>query len=140
MRVMAFKDLPIKSKVIAVILVTSITVLVLTTAAFIAYDSISNRRTIVGNVSTMAAMIAETSTAALGFKDEETAQQILAGLKADPHIVMAALYDERGDLFVRYPLYLPESAFPRKAQAAGSGFVGGYLFFFQPVKEGGRQY
>ena len=49
---MAFQDLPIKRKVMAVIMLTSVSVLVLTAAAFMVYDSVSYRQTMVRSLST----------------------------------------------------------------------------------------
>ena len=86
---MAFQDLPIKRKVMAVIMLTSVSVLVLTAAAFMVYDSVSYRQTMVRSLSTTSSIIADASTAALLFLDEETAQQILGSLRVEPHIVAA---------------------------------------------------
>ena len=88
---MAFQNLPIKRKVMAVIMLTSVVALLLTTTAFMVYDFLSYRQTLVRTLSTTSSIIADESTAALAFKNESDAQQILGALKADSHIVAAAL-------------------------------------------------
>jgi len=42
----------------------------------------------------------------LSFPNEEEARRTLASLQSDPNIAAAALYDEAGNLFVRFPLLL----------------------------------
>src|SRR5437016_1090315 len=98
---MPFQDLPIKRKVMTVILMTSFSVLLLTTVAFTVSDLISYRKDLVNSLLTTAAITADDCTAPLMFQDEETAQQYLGAVKAEPQIVAAALYDEQGNLFVR---------------------------------------
>src|SRR6266403_2806669 len=99
---MSFQDLPIKRKVMGVILLTSLIALLLTAATYMLYDWVTYRQTIIQNLSTSAAIVANNSTAALLFQDEETAQQNLRALKADPHIVAAALYDKDGRIYAHY--------------------------------------
>src|SRR5438094_8237169 len=100
---MTFLDLPIKRKVMALNLLTSASALLLSVAAFTAYDFFAYRRTMARDLSTVAAIIADNSTAALAFPDRTVAQEILGAFRADPHVVGAGLYDNGGNLFVRYP-------------------------------------
>src|SRR5881394_3804337 len=109
---MSFQDLPIKRKVLTVILLTSLVALLLTAATFTLYDWFTYRQTIIQNLSTSGAIVANSSTAALLFLDEETARQNLRALKADPHVVAAALYDKSGHIFVRYPFETSVQQFP----------------------------
>src|SRR5882672_77161 len=132
---MAFQNLPIKRKVMAVIMLTSVVALLLTTTAFMVYDFLSYRQTLVRTLSTTSSIIADESTAALAFKNESDAQQILGALKADSHIVAAALYDELGRLYVRYPPETPISGFPPEPGQTGFHFEPGYVTYFQPVVE-----
>ena len=130
---MAFQDLPIRRKVTAVIMLTSIIALLLTTAAFMVYDGISYRQEMVHQLSITSSIIAENSSGVLAFPSEPEAEAILARVRADKHIVAAALYGEKGDLFVRYPTNLPVSAFPVRPGKLGHQFEDGHLVFFQPV-------
>jgi PAS domain S-box-containing protein len=136
---MRFLDLPIKRKVMSVIMLTSISVLLLTVVAFMIYDLVTFRQTMIRNLSTTAAIIADESTAALAFDDEHVAREILAALRSEPHVVGAALYDNQGNLFVRYPTNRVASAFPQAPEADGHRFEHQYLVFFQPVVQEGRR-
>src|SRR5690349_25165793 len=119
---MPFQNLPIKRKVTLVIMLTSVTVLLLTVAAFMFYDWISYRQNTVLRLSTTASIVADSSTAALLFQDEETAQQLLNALHAESQIIEAALYDDQGKLYVRYPTNRPVNAFPAAPGKPGHSF------------------
>ena len=132
---MAFQDLPIKRKVTAVTMLTSITVLLLTAAAFTVTDLITYRRNKARSVSTTAAILASQAADALAARDEREARRILEALRADSHMAKAALYDAAGRLFARYPSTLPATAFPSDPGGPRGGFVPGYFVLVQPVGE-----
>src|SRR5882724_1679450 len=131
---MAFQDLPIRRKVTAVIMLTSITALLITAAAFMVYDAISYRGLLAHDLSIISSIIADNSSGVLAFPNEPEAEAILARLRAEPHIVAAALYDEKGQLFVHYPPNLKITEFPAKPRKTGPPvFENGHLIVFQPV-------
>ena len=132
---MAFKDTPIKRKLTALFLLTSGTVLLLTCASYFAYEYLSFRQTTLGQLSTLGEVIAANSTAAVAFGNERDAGEILAALRAEPHIVAAGLYDKDGKLFSRYPGDLPADAFPAAPERDGYRFESSYLVGVQPVAE-----
>ena len=136
---MTFRDLPIRRKVMAVIMLTSVTVLVLTVVVFMVYDWFAYRGTMARNLGTTASMIAEGSTAVLGFQREDEARKLLARLKSNRHIRAAALYDAQGKLFARYPDEAPERWFPAAPEKAGHQFAGGALVLFQPAYDEGQE-
>lgn len=122
----------------AVIMLTSITALLFTAAAFMVYDLVTYQHEMVRHLSTLTSLMAENSTAAITFQHDEDAQNLLAALHTEPHIVEAALYDDKGNLFVRYPTNHPASVFPAKPLPAGQYKEPGHLVFFRPVSEGDR--
>lgn len=129
---------PIRRRLISMILLTSGAVLLVSTAASFTYEFLSYRQSVLRNLTTLGAIIANNSTAALAFENAEDAQTILAALKAEPHIVAAALYDRRGKLFAAYPA---GSTVTMPAQPAASGFrfEQAHLLGFQPVVENERR-
>jgi PAS domain S-box-containing protein len=132
---MRFRDLPIKRKVMSVIMLTSVTVVVLSVAAFMVYELLIFRQAIARNLAVTAAITADNSTAALAFRIQRDASETLAALRAEPHIEAAALYDDQGKLFVRYPERLPTNAFPQTPPPTGRRFEGGKLILVRPVAE-----
>jgi PAS domain S-box-containing protein len=136
---MGFQDQSIKRKTLAVIMLTSVAVLLLTAAAFTVYDLATYRHNLAQSLSATAAIIADHSVSALTVRDEKDAQATLASLQADPRIVAAALYDGHGNLFGRYPGQMPASAFPLVPASGGHRFESGRLILFEPVVDGGTR-
>lgn len=136
---MSLKDRPIRQKLMMVILLTSGVVLLLTCAAFIAYELLSFRQTMIRNVSILGEIIADNSTAALAFENQDDATEVLAALKAERHIVAASLYDRNGKLFAKYPAGLPADAFPVAPERDAYRFEHSHLVGVQPVVEGNNK-
>src|SRR5882672_9083224 len=136
---MAFKNTPIKRKLTTLFLLTSGAVVLLTCASYFAYEYLTFRQTILGQLSTLGEVVAANSTAALAFGNERDAGEILAALKAERHIVAAALYDHDGKLFSRYPADLSVDAFPPSPERDGYRFSGSFVAGFQPVAQGTRR-
>src|SRR5690242_17170441 len=97
-----FRDLPIKRKLILVIMLTSSVVLLLTSTAAIAYELIVFRHTALRELATKAEMLGANCRAPLAFEDPKAAQETLESLRADPEIVVAAIYSANGSVFVQY--------------------------------------
>jgi len=97
-----FRDIPIKRKLTLIILLTSAVALLLACGAFVTYEQIAFRNTMVRDFSITAEMIGFNSAAALSFNDASAAEQTLKGLSAHPHIVAACIYDTRGQVFATY--------------------------------------
>src|SRR5215213_7715807 len=129
---------PIRRKLMTMVLLTSGAVLLVSTVASFAYEYVTYRQSAVRNLTTLGSIIATNSTAALAFDNAEDAYGILMALKAEPHIVAAALYDRAGKLFANYPRDLARKSLPPRAEAAGYRFGRTHLEGFQPVVENDR--
>jgi PAS domain S-box-containing protein len=136
---MAFKDTPIKRKLTTLFLLTSGVAILLTCTAYFAYEYLTFRQTILGQLSTLGEVIAANSTAAVAFGNERDAGEILAALKAERHIVAAGLYDRAGKLLSRYPANLAVDAFPVAPERDGYRFDRSHLAGFQPIAQGNRR-
>ncbi|MEO8147466.1 MAG: ATP-binding protein [Bacteroidia bacterium] len=131
---MKLKDTPIQRKLLSVIMLTCAVVLSLMCAAYIIFEYYSFRQTLKTHVSTLGIVIASNSSGALAFQSTSDANEILTALQAEKHIVAACLYDNDGNIFVKYPADAPSTLFP---PASGKHdvywFDGNYLQGFQPV-------
>src|ERR1035437_665534 len=136
---MLFRDQSIKRKATAVIMLTSVAVLLLTAAAFTVYDLATYRQNLAGSLTATAAIIADHSAVALTVRDAKDAQTTLASLRADQRIVAAALYDRQGNVFARYPAQAPDSEFPLAPVKEGWQTEGGRVLVFEPVRDGGTR-
>src|SRR3989454_94849 len=130
---MSLRDKPIRQKLMAILLLTSGVVVVLTCAAFLTYEFVTFRQTTLKNLSTLGRIIAANSTASLAFQNEADAREILSALRAEPHIVAAGLYDKDGKLFARYPADLPVAALPAAPDQDGYRFEHSHLVGYAPV-------
>jgi len=117
----------------AAIMGTSIAVLILTCAVFVTYEYVTFRKTVVRALIVRGEIIAANSTAALAFKDEADAREILSALGKDPHMVAACLYDKDGHVFATYPADAPTNLFPAAPDKQGYRFGDGEVAAFQPV-------
>ncbi len=133
------QSLPIKRNIMAVIMLTSLTVLALTVASFIAYDLTTFRDTMVQPLATLARVVAANSTAALAFKNQKDAAEILSSLRTEPEIIAAALYDGQGKIFVTYTNSATLAQIPPVPEEWGHRFADRQLVLFQPVSQGGTR-
>ena len=135
---MALRNLPIRRKLMIMLLVTSGAVLALTCAAFIAYQYASYRAGARYTVQTLGQVIASNSTAALAFDNPSDERDVLAALHAERRISLAGVYDAAGNLFAHYPADAPEGAFPPRPEADGLRFGAGMLIYYRPIRQGGN--
>ncbi|HEV8398842.1 MAG TPA: ATP-binding protein [Gemmatimonadales bacterium] len=133
------RDWPIKRKITAILLLISGLVLLLTSAAFVAYEVVTNRQTIRIHLATRSRILAANSTAALAFANVADATELLDALKYDPHVVAAALYGQDGRVLATYPVGAAPDLIPAAPQADGYRFEGGRLVGFTPVAQGGNR-
>jgi PAS domain S-box-containing protein len=98
----AFRDLPLRHKLISIIVATSCLSLVLASIAFVAYDRSTFKAKMVRDVSVEADIIATNSTAALTFNDIEAAKVTLSALSKEPSIVAARLESANGGVVAEY--------------------------------------
>ena len=136
---MTFKDVPIRRKLIASMLLTCMVVVALMQGAFFVYNLFVLQKTTAQQLSTLGEITAANSTAALAFENQRDAQEILDGLKAERHIVAAAIYDGDGRVFVRYPQTLVPNEFPPVPDTSGYHFDKSYLEGFEPIAEHDRR-
>jgi PAS domain S-box-containing protein len=135
---MRFQRQSIQRKTLAVIMLASVSVLLITAAAFTVYDLVVYRQHLLEGFSATAGVVADHSAAALTNRDVKDARATLTSLRADRRIAEAALYDDQGNLFVSYPAVAPPSQFPPRVTQAGHRFEGARLVLTEPVVEGGK--
>ena len=110
------RDTPIQRKLMLVIMVTSSFALLLMGSAVITYEFVTFRRTLAVNMGVLAQLVASNSTAALAFQDPKSAQEVLCALSAERQITAAAIYDQKGNLFARFPKVTSHD-FPARARS-----------------------
>ena len=90
------KDTSIAKKLTWMNMLVSGAALLLACAAFMGYDAVTFRQTIVRNLSTQAQIIGSNSASALLFNDPQSAENTLSALQAAPDILSAVIYAPDG--------------------------------------------
>src|ERR1700735_5103721 len=97
-----FRDMPIKQKLMVIIMSVPAAALLWSGLGIVIADSILFRSATQRDISALAQIVSDNSTAALAFDDPQTAMQTLASLKARPHLIAACIYRPDGSIFARY--------------------------------------
>src|SRR5436853_5373860 len=138
---MAFslRDIPIKRKLMLVILLTSGFAILLMGSALITYELVTFRSALTNNIEVLAQIIGSNSTATLAFDDRENAKEILRALAAENQITAAAIYDRNGRLFASFPESITPTQLPPVPGPDGHRFIRSQLVMVQPIfQEGAR--
>jgi signal transduction histidine kinase/CheY-like chemotaxis protein/HAMP domain-containing protein len=132
-----FQDISIKRKLTAIIMIASTVALLLVSTGFTTYELVTFRQTMSNDLSTLAEIIGNQSTAALTYRDPDVAKEILNALSVKKHIVAAALYDKNGQLLSSYFRGKgPAPVFPRQPGAETLRFESNALILFHKIRLG----
>ncbi len=115
-------------------MVTSMSVLAITCLSFVIYEYNSFRKTTIGNLHTLGALIADNCSDPLAFSDNFDADEILSSLRVEEHIISARLYDRNGYLFAQYPTDFLRDGKRFTRRIPGHVFSENYLESFHPVE------
>ena len=96
MQLIRFGDLPVQRKMLWLILLICGTVLVVATASLFAFQLYAFRVSFHEDTATLAQIIADNSTVAVGCDDAKAAKQILGSLKAKPYVNTAVIVRANG--------------------------------------------
>jgi PAS domain S-box-containing protein len=133
-----FRDRPIRQKLVIITMATTAAALLLAGWGIVTADSFLFRGYLRRDLSALARIIADNSTAALAFNDPEAAAQTLGSLRARTHVDGACIYRPDGTVLARYS---PEGVF--KCPAAESGqtirTTVGHVTAWQPIILNGRR-
>ena len=97
-----FHDYSISKKLTWMNMLVSGIALLLAGVAFVAYDLITFRESLIANLSIQARIAGSNSVSALLFNDPDSAVRTLSALEAAPHIEFASIYTRDGQPFAAY--------------------------------------
>lgn len=132
-----FRDISIKRKLMAIIMIASSVALLLVAGGFISYELITYRKTMTRDLTALAEIIGDRSTAALSSDRKDEAEEGLRALSNKGHIVAAAFYKD-GRLYAQYPSHLASSSFPVKPGFVGARFEDDSLVLFHDIRVKGN--
>lgn len=126
-------SLPVRNKLLIVILITTLTALVFAGGAMLFYDLTNYRRSWANDIQTQAELLGQTVTPALQFGDPETGQEVLDLLRIRPQIAAAAVYNARGNVFAAYSRSPKEDRFPTLPGEDGVRVQGASLIAYERI-------
>lgn len=92
----------VRGKLVAVVLLTTIVVLLVSSVAFLGHDFATYRSSWAEDVATEANILSLSTAPAMAFDDRKVATRNLASLQARPSVLAAALYSPDGELYAAY--------------------------------------
>ncbi|HVB28868.1 MAG TPA: ATP-binding protein, partial [Terriglobia bacterium] len=126
-------NLSIKSKLRVMIMVTVGAALALAIVAVIGYDYMAFHQGLRNNLTILAEIVGENSTAALTFSDPKSATEILGGLKGQPRVSSACIYSLDGKIFAVYFRGGIATSLPPTPESNRSTFGQGHLRVFHNI-------
>ena len=128
-----FRDISIRRKMLLMTLLICGTVLLVSVVALFAFQMINFRSNYQRDTATLAAIIAENSTAALAFRDTKAGAEVIGSLQAKPTVLSASLVLRDGTMFAQYGRPEPDGALARFPPPGEFRFASGQLLYTQPV-------
>jgi PAS domain S-box-containing protein len=132
-----FQNISIRRKQMLVIMLTSSAVLLLACAAFMAYDTVTFRQELSGQVTILADAVGNNCAAAIDFEDPKAAGDTLAALRANANIVSACVYSRDGQVIAFYQRDGASKFVPPAVRPASQQFTRDELHLFRVIKQGG---
>jgi PAS domain S-box-containing protein len=130
----------IQNKLTVVIVCTSLVGLSLACLTFDFFEQSGFRGAMTGEFSTLADTLGANTAAALAFNDRKSAQDMLAALHAEKHVVAACLYDSHKAIFAEYRRDGGGSAFAMPPwQEDGAEFGKQSLTLYRTIFLGGEK-
>src|ERR1051326_8393360 len=111
-----FRDMPIKEKLMVAMIATTAVALLLAGIGILVVDSYLFRTALQHDLTALATIIGDNSTAALAFRDTHVANEVLGALHSKPHIVEACTYTAEGNILARYARAGAPAACPAPGQ------------------------
>lgn len=128
----SFRNTPIKQKLLATIVLTTAVALLLAGAGMVVTDWVLFRGDLSRDLTGLAQILADNTTAALSFNDPESAGETLGALRARPHVMGACVY--RGDRTALACYARKDSGVrPGPQQANGVSFGADEVLVTEPV-------
>ena len=133
------KNLPMRSKLVLIIVTVCSAVLMLTCLVLFWFQSVAFRQSFVVELQSLAFVVAHNSAAPLTFKDSKSAKEILSALKIKAHITGACIFDDHDQVFAYYYDGEPDAS-PVPGVAEGTvGFRNGNAVLRLPIMDSGTR-
>jgi two-component system, sensor histidine kinase and response regulator len=129
-----FGDLSIRRKLTVLFMAISGFTALAVSCPMAIHDVMTFRRAVAQDLAVLGDVLAVNSTAALTFRDAQSARDVLGALRAEPDITLACIYTAEGKPFAKYARDEQDSGFtPPAPQAEATQFRDGHLIQFRKI-------
>ncbi len=133
------RDISFTRKLTLIIMLTSVVALLLACGAFVAYEWVTFRRTMVNDHAMLAKIVGANCAAAVIFDDAKSAERTLASLQAEPHLMAACIFTTDYRVFASYVRSDLKGWIPPKPVPSGESFADDHLALYRPIIHNGEQ-
>jgi PAS domain S-box-containing protein len=128
-----YRDIPIKWKLMTIIVFAATTVLMMAGAAFFTYEVINFREEIEKRMSVSAQILGDNNAGALSFNDSQFTEKVLSSLRLEADVDAAAIYKADGTIFAKYQKIAYEGKFPKQSEINSTKYADNHLIIFRPI-------
>jgi signal transduction histidine kinase/DNA-binding response OmpR family regulator/HPt (histidine-containing phosphotransfer) domain-containing protein len=134
-----FGDLSIRYKLTALFMAISGFTALTVACPMAIYDAVTFKHSVAQNLAVLGDVLAGNSTAALTFRDAESAREILQALQAEPNVTRACIYTSDGKPFAKYTRDAKDVGFIFPSpEAQNTQFKNGSLIQFRTIALAGE--
>jgi hypothetical protein len=133
------RDRPIQQKMLVMTLLICGAVLCVAIVALFAFQVLNFRSNFQRDTATLADIIAKNSTAAVAFKDDTAATEVVGSLQAKPTVLAASLCWPDGSMFAHYGRAEDARSLSQFPPAGQYQFSGGHLLLTRTVEWKGEK-
>ena len=131
----SINKIPLKTRLLASILLTSIFAVSLTSAALLYYDRIHEIENVSEDVRILSRVVANRSSAALIFGDSRQAEANLSALGENPNMIMACIFDSGQGVFaVHHFTQLDQKKCPTEPSLESDLVIADTIEIFAPIE------
>jgi len=134
-----FRGPSIRTKLLAIVVLTGWVALVVAGVAFVAYDWVTFTEQRLSDLDTQSEILGSLSTAALTFDDAAAATEYLSALKARPAVREAVMFDSAGRVFATYRRAGEQPRAPPSVEPDGHRIRGDEVQLFHAIKKEGER-
>src|SRR5580658_6761104 len=128
-----YRNLAVRHKLRLIIIFIVSAALILASGMELTYDQLLARHNMRNDLAVLAEIVGSNSTAAVAFRDQRAAEEILSGLRAKQHIVAATIYSDDGKPFASYRRDGEHAAAAPPLRSDGSWFEGDRLIVYRRI-------
>ncbi len=132
-----FQDASLKKKLVYLSMLSSGFALTLACCGILAHAYISARSDVTNDITELAEFVAQSTTAAIAFDQEDNARENLAIFQFKKNVRAACIFTENGNLFATYTRSDVTTTFPESPESKTTRFEGDRLILFMPITHKG---